>query len=113
MRDFIIWLLSYIFKPFTIIAELLNFNSEVKANKAILSQPTNEFIIDETLKIDIQKCLLKRYIISRCLVLLIDMIIVAPIAAAVIKSAALTALTTALVCFATSGISEDLVSEFN
>jgi len=111
MRDFIIWLLSYIFKPFTIIAELLRFTSEAKVNKNILTQPTSKFVIDEDLKLDIEKYLLKRYLLSRCLVLLINAIIVIPITAAVTKSAALTSLATALVYFATSSISEDLVSE--
>lgn len=110
MKDFIIWMVTKDNKLLQKIKEITGFISEIKENH-ILIHSSNKQYMDVEMELDIQRVLLRKYIISRIVVLLISAAVVSPIVGALIESKEITGIAAILISYEASRIPEKMVSE--
>lgn len=109
MRDFLIWMVTKDNKLFQKIAEITGIISEIKENHALIHVNNTQYM-DTEMEFDIQRILLRKYIVTRVAVFLISTVVVCPMVGALIESNEITGVTAILISYKASRIPKKIVS---
>lgn len=109
MKDFILWLVSENCKAFGSLVEINDLISEKKENHALIHL-NNPSYMDAEMEFEIQRILLRQYIIKKLSIFLVAALAAVPIFTALCDSYAITGIAALILSYEVSRISEKIVN---